>query len=107
MKSSITRPLQVGVRPQQVPAADIESGAGLVNVLNALFSGQEIRVSGHDYIFARRGQRLDSVQCLYTGIYVKTVVNPKYVYVTVQLGVFLDFIERELENCQVQLSPSL
>lgn len=104
MKSSITKPLQITGRPKPVSEADIASGVGLINVLNALFSGQEIKVSGHDYIFARRGQRLDSVECLYTGIYVKTLVNPKYVYVTVQLGVFLDFIERNLENCQVQLS---
>lgn len=107
MKSLVTRPILASQRPRPLPATSVASGAGLTAVLNGLFSGQELQVNGHDYIFAKRGQQLDSSVCLYTGIYVRSASNPRYVYVTVQLGVFLDFIERNLESCRVQLSPGL
>lgn len=71
------------------------------SIILALLLGREVTINKHLYRIGRRGESLDGSSCLYTGVYVKTTTSPVYTYSQFNVGVFIEFIERNLESCEI------
>lgn len=85
-----------------IPTVEDERIApSLDEALNALVGGKEVLLSKHSYKLVRKGQILDDSVCLYTGIYVRSLNSNSYSYSQFQVGVLVDFIERNLYSCEI------